>query len=333
MKKLYPFLFLFLSIPAFTHAQAPSDSVKTYVLKALDIMKQHSINKHKVDWEALYAKMLEEAKEAQTIRESYPVINKALRALKDGHSRLYEPEVIRAYKEMGVAGATGEKIPVPTGTLVDGKYALITVPGFSAITNEDQLAFVDSIQHVIRKLDAQNPKGWIIDLRQNQGGNLEPTIAGLMPILGEGKTIGRADADNQIRYAHYKNGMIIGLTDSAEHFIKDPYTLKKQGQPVAVLVSGKTGSSGEMTAICFVGRKHTKIIGTPTSGLTNSNSPRELSDGAWLNLTDSNAADRNGKIYGSKLTPDVELKMTSNASANSYLYLSTAIRHLEKPKK
>jgi carboxyl-terminal processing protease len=333
MKKLLFVIAFLFATAQLSFAQTTPDSVKTYVVQALDIMKNHSLNKQKVDWEKLYATTLEGAKDAKTIRDTYPAINKALENLKDGHSRLYEPEVIKAYKEMGAVAASGQKLPMPTGTIVDGKYALITIPGFSAITNEDQLAFVDSIQHVIRKLDAQNPKGWIIDLRQNQGGNLEPTIAGLMPILGEGKSIGWADGDNKIKYANYKNGMIIGLTDSVEHFIKAPYTLKKQGQPVAVLVSGKTSSSGEMTVICFRGRKHTKIIGTPTQGLTTSNAPRELSDGAWLNLTDSRAADRNGKVYGSKLIPDIELTITENASANSYLYLSAAIKHIEKPKK
>ncbi|HEY4652297.1 MAG TPA: S41 family peptidase [Pontibacter sp.] len=332
MKKSLFVIILLLAATQLSFAQAPADSVKTYVVQALDIMKNHSINKQKVDWEKLYATTLEAAKDAKTIKDTHPAINKALSDLKDNHSRLYPAEVIKAYKEMGGAEASGQKLPMPTGTIVEGKYALITVPGFSAITNEDQLAFVDSIQHVIRKLDEQNPKGWIIDLRQNQGGNLEPTIAGLMPILGEGKSIGWADGDNKIRYANYKNGMIIGLTDSAEHFIKAPYTLKKQGQPVAVLVSGKTSSSGEMTAISFRGRKHTKIIGTPTQGLTTSNAPRELSDGAWLNLTDSRAADRHGKVYGSKLTPDIELVMTENASANSYLYVNAAIKHIDKPK-
>lgn len=333
MKKPFTLLITLLFTAHLSFAQTIPDSVKTYVVKALDIMKHHSINKQKVDWETLYAQTFEATKDVQTIRDTYPAINKALKMLGDGHSKLYPPEVIKAYKEMGAASASGQKLPMPTGTIVDGKYALITVPGFSAITNEDQLAFVDSIQHVIRKLDAHNPKGWIIDVRQNQGGNLEPTIAGLMPILGEGKSIGWADGDNKIRYANYKNGMIIGIMDSLKHFIKDPYTLKKPGQPVAVLVSGKTGSSGEMTAICFKGRKHTKIIGTPTVGLTNSNAPRELSDGAWLNLTDSNAADRNGTIYGKKLNPDIELDISENASANSYLYISTAIRHIDKPKK
>ncbi len=333
VKKHFTLLLILLFIAQLCFAQTIPDSVKTYVVRALDIMKNNSINKQKVDWETLYAQTFEATKDAQTIRDTYPAINEALLNLGDGHSKLYPPEIIKAYKEMGAAGASGEKVPMPTGTIVDGKYALITIPGFAAITNEDQLAFVDSIQHVIRKLDAQKPKGWIIDLRLNQGGNLEPMVAGLMPILGEGKSIGWADGDNKITYANYKNGVIIGLTDSLEHFIKEPYTLKKQGQPVAVLVSGQTSSSGEMTAICFKGRKFTRIIGTPTLGLTNSNSPRELSDGAWLNLTDSNAADRNGNIYGRKLQPDIELTLTDQAVVNSYLYISTAIRHIDKPKK
>lgn len=331
-KSLLLIAFLFAATQV-SFAQTLPDSIKTYVVEALDIMKHNSINKHNVDWEQVYAQTFEKAKDAKTLRETYPAINQALLSLRDGHSKLYPAEVIKAYKEMGAVEASGQKLPMPTGTIVDGEYALITIPGFAAITNDDQLAFVDSIQHVIRKLDAQNPKGWIIDLRLNQGGNLEPTVAGLMPILEAEKSIGWANGNNEITYANYKNGMIIGITDSLQHFIKAPYTVKKPNLPVAVLVSGKTSSSGEMTAICFKGRKHTKIIGTPTLGLTTSNSPRELSDGAWLNLTDSKSADRNGTVYGGKLLPDVELKLTDNAFANSYLYLNAAIKHIDKPKK
>ncbi|MEJ8803656.1 S41 family peptidase [Pontibacter sp. H249] len=314
-------------------AQAVPDSVKTYIVQALDIMKQNSINKYKIDWGTLYAQTLEEAKDAKTIRDTYPAIKKALASLKDGHSKLYEPEVINALKEMGYESAAAAKMPMPTGNMVDGKYALLTIPGFSAISNKDQLTFVDSIQSVIRILDAQNPKGWIIDLCLNQGGNLEPTIAGLMPVLGEGKSIGWADADDRIEFANYKNGMIIGLIDSTEHFIKNPYTLKKNDLPVAILISSKTASSGEMTAICFTGRKHTKLIGTLTLGLTTGNSPKELTDGAWLNLTNSKAADRNGKIYGGKVNPDINITLTKNAITDHYLYLNAAIKHIEKPRK
>lgn len=331
-KSLSLIAFLFAAVQ-FSFAQTMPDSIKTYVVQALDIMKQNSLKKHDVNWEQVYAHTFEKAKHANTIRETYPAINYALSELKDNHSKLYEPEVIRALKEMGYTSATNQKLPMPTGNLIEGRYAFITIPGFAAMQNEEQLAFVDSLQSIIKTLDAQNPKGWIIDLRLNQGGNFEPMYAGLISLLGEGKYIGWANADGEIEYQTYKNGTITGLSDSLEHTIKKPYIVKNLNRPMAILVGNKTASSGEMSAIPFIGRKHTKLIGTNTVGLTTSNQPTVLSDGAWLNLTSSKAADRNGKIYGKHLTPDIELKLTDSAITNSYLYLSAAIKHINKPKK
>ncbi|WP_018480005.1 S41 family peptidase [Pontibacter roseus] len=331
-KPLCIFVLLFASVQL-SFAQTMPDSVKAYVTQALDIMKRESIHKHQVDWDKVYAQTFEKAKNVSTIKEAYPAINYALAELKDGHSRLYEPEIIRSLKESGYAGTTTQKLPMPTGNMIDGKYAFISIPGFAAMQNKEQLAFVDSVQSVIKFLDAQNPKGWIIDLRLNQGGNLEPMYAGLIPLLGEGKLIGWADADNKITYQTYKNGAVTGLFDSLEHSIEKPYTVKSKNLPIAVLIGSSTASSGEMTAIAFVGRKHTKLIGTNTVGLTTGNNPRVLSDGAWLNLTSSRAADRSGRVYGKGLTPDITLQLTKSTITNSYLYISAAIRHIDKPKK
>lgn len=332
MKKHFILLLVFLASAQLSFAQALPDSIQTYVVHALDIMKKHSLKKHTTDWETLYAKTLEDAKGATTIRDTYPVILKALKRLGDGHSGLYGAEVIEILSKYSYEEATSQKLPMPSGRMVEGKYAMITIPGFAAFLNDEQLTFTDSLQSIIKSLDAQKPKGWIIDLCRNQGGNFEPTMAGLLPILGDGKWIGYTDADGELKYEQYKNGTITGLTDSLEHTIANPYTVKKRNLPVAVLVSKITSSSGEFTAIAFAGRKDTKLIGTSTLGLTTSNQPFILSDGAWLNLTTTKATDRNGKVYGKRVTPDVELSLTENEDTNNTLYLEAAIKHLKNPK-
>ncbi|MCP2045891.1 S41 family peptidase [Pontibacter sp. HSC-36F09] len=333
MKKPFILLLVFLASAQLSFAQALPDSIQTYVVQTLDIMKQNSLKKHTTDWEKLYAKTLEDAKTATTIRATYPVIQKALKRLGDGHSGLYGAEVIEILSKYSYEEATSQKLPMPSGRMVEGKYAMITIPGFAAFLNEEQLAFTDSLQSIIKALDALKPKGWIIDLRNNQGGNFEPTMAGLLPILGNGNWIGYTDSDGKPSYETYKNGTITGLTDSLEHTIAKPYTVKKRNLPVAVLVSKATSSSGEFTAISFVGRKNTKLIGTNTLGLTTSNQPFILSDGAWLNLTTTKATDRNGKVYGRSVAPDIALPLTDDEDSNNTLYLETAIKFLKNPKK
>ncbi|MER2999386.1 S41 family peptidase [Pontibacter populi] len=330
MKKLYSLLLLLLFISTVSYAQAPTDSIKTYVVQALDIMKQHSINKQKVDWEKLYASTLEATKDAQTIRETYPALNNALEELGDRHSRFFPKEVFDAHN-VGYK-SLGRKLPMPSGHMIDKKYAFILVPPFYMFEKDEQLAYADSLQTIIRQLDTQNPKGWIIDLRLNDGGNMHPLLAGLAPILGEGQFIGWQSADNVITYDTVRNGMVRDVT-GGKYFLATPYTIKNTKAPVSILVSDKTASSAEMIAGAFIGKPKTKLIGTYTGSLTTSNELYKLSDGSYLNLTVSTMVDRTGKVYGKGITPDIELNLTKNTITNGYLYIRAAINHIDKPKK
>src|SRR5690606_33229177 len=134
------------------------------------------------------------------------VIYHATQKLKDGHSKFFSKELVEAHL-LGYR-ATGQKMPMPAGNMVNGKYAYITVPAFGAFDPEEQLLYADSLQAVIRILDAQQPKGWIIDLRQNDGGNMHPMLAGLAPILGEGEFLGWQTPDHKVAYSTHKNGVV-----------------------------------------------------------------------------------------------------------------------------
>ena len=52
---------------------------------------------------------------------------------------------------------------------------------------KNELNYAIHIQNLIKSLDSNyNIKYWIIDLRENWGGDMYPMIAGLAPIIGEG---------------------------------------------------------------------------------------------------------------------------------------------------
>src|SRR5690606_16456939 len=155
----------------------------------------------------LYATTLEQAMGAKTIGDTHPIIYNALKNLKDGHSKFFTKEVFDAHN-VGYR-ALGQKIPFPTGHIIDGSYAYLNVPNFGAFDVAEQLLYTDSLQTIIRALDAQNPKGWIIDLRLNDGGNMHPILAGLAPLLGEGKFLGWQTPDKKVEYSTTKNGVVI----------------------------------------------------------------------------------------------------------------------------
>lgn len=92
-----------------TGVSAQQDSIRQYVSKALDIMKHKSVNKSKVNWEELSRTTLNDVSKARTIKETYPVLKKALRSLDDSHSRFYPAEEVRQYT-LGYK-ATGQEFP------------------------------------------------------------------------------------------------------------------------------------------------------------------------------------------------------------------------------
>jgi carboxyl-terminal processing protease len=87
--------------------------------------------------------------------------------------------------------------------------------------------------------------------------------------------------------------------------IKQPPFVFAELPWAAVLVDRATGSSGEVMAISFSGRARHRSFGEHTAGLTTSNSPHPLPDGALLILCEGWESDRTGKRYSDGLNPDV----------------------------
>ncbi|MBD1396864.1 S41 family peptidase [Pontibacter sp. JH31] len=330
-----PLLLLFTLIStSFFQAYSQADSPKTYVTEALDIMKARSVNKSKVDWESLYASALTKTDTASNIRSTYPIIADALEQLKDHHSGFYLPEMIEAYKQ-GYR-ALGMKFPTPDFRMLDNKYAYIQIPPFAVINLDEQWEYAASIQAAIRQLDRQKPKGWIIDLRQNDGGMSIPMSAGIGPFVESEKCVGWRDADGNDTYWIYKKGQVFQNDQLVFNMNATPYKIKSNRKPVAVLIANETASSGEIVATTFVGRRNTVLIGTNTNGLTSSNSEHELSDGAYLVLTEGNYIDRNSKVYdkpGEGIAPDIRLEnLPKDKSEKDKVYMEKAKAYIEKGK-
>lgn len=301
-------LLLFLIFTTHSQVFAQADSIRTYVNQALDIMRTRSVNKKKVDWEHLYSQSLARTDTASSIRSTYPIILDALKQLKDNHSGFYPPELIEQYK-MGYR-AMGMEFPIPEFKMLEGKYAYILIPPFAAINLKEQREYSASIQAAIKQMDKQNPKGWIIDLRRNDGGMSSPMLAGIGPFIAKEKAVGWKDSDGKNGYWIYKKGKVYENDDLVFNMKIQPYKIKNKKRPMAVLVGKNTGSAGEVLSAAFVGRRNTKLIGTNTAGLTSNNNEHELSDGAYLVLTQGNYLDRNNKEYnkiGEGIAPDIRL--------------------------
>lgn len=193
----------------------------------------------------------------------------------------------------------------PSGRIIDGKYGYIDIPHFSGNSAMGK-QFTDRAQELIRTFDTSKLKGWIIDLRLNGGGNLWPMIAGLGPLYPAGKLGSFVSADGTVDWV-YENGQA-GTKNNKMATATAPYSLQAAGRPIAVLVSENTGSSGEAMLITFRGIPNVRSFGRPTYGVPTANNYFPLSDGATINLTVALDADRTGKEYDTKISPDVAIK-------------------------
>jgi len=324
-------IFCLISIANTAYSQA--DSVKKYLISALDMMKVKSVNKGKVNWDSLYNSSIKSAATCKTIRDTYPIITDALKGLEDAHSRFYAPEIVKEYL-LGYR-ATGQEFPVIKADFLENKYAYVTLPEIGSYNFDDWNEYVDTFYKRLTELQKHNPKGWILDLRDNIGGMFYPMYAAISPLLNDQKVIATKDAKGEITYFAYKNGKFYEGKNLAHQFNLKNKGISTVTRPLVILINKKTGSSGEFAAISFAGQKNVKFIGENTQGLTSGNQEYKLSDGAFLVLTIGNTVDRNQKEYtkiGEGLSPDFKIETSGKQAETNRLYMSKAIEVLNTSK-
>jgi carboxyl-terminal processing protease len=270
-------------------------------------MEQHSINRRKIDWATLRTRAFERAVASQVPAETYMAIRLALMELGDEHSFFSIPEEAQAVDD------GSQPLTLPSGVLLPDRIALIEVPAFTG--NEAQaLSYAEEAHAVIAKLDQANPCGWIVDLRNNTGGNMWPMLAGIGPVLGDGMAGAFADLDDhRIEYGYYAGAARIGQETVIT--VTTPYHLRAAMPTVAVLTNSNTASSGEAITVAFRGRPDTRSFGQATFGVSSGNEGFPLSDGAFIYLTTSVLADRTGVRYGQRILPDTVVVESREAAA------------------
>ena len=293
------------TVPAIPSATATAEllpispEATAYLEEALNIMKYVSLYRDRIDWEALHARAFKIAEHAQIPADTYDAIEFALNELGDHHSHFRPPDEVVQVKQ-----TTLNDIPFPQGKLMFDKIGFIKIESFNSPDDSERSKYASFVQHLIRDLDAHNACGWIIDLRENTGGSAGPMLAGLGPILGEGEIGAGIDADGEKSIWVYRDGQVLVGDDVDAHIDGPAYQLKASSPPVAVLTGMKTASAGEAIVVAFRGRPNTRSFGLSTYGVPTGNAVFQLSDGAWIALTNVFFADRTGQIYDGRIEPD-----------------------------
>ena len=139
----------------------------------------------------------------------------------------------------------------------------------------------------------------VFDLRGNTGGTLESVCAMLDYLLPAGDVVSRTDSTG----TH-----VIYTSDDHEVDI-----------PMTVLVNEKTASAAELFACALRDYGKAQLVGTTTYGKGSIQSLFTLTDGSSINLTIARFnPPKSENFEGVGLTPDVEVRLSTEEKANFY---------------
>lgn len=165
----------------------------------------------------------------------------------------------------------------------------------------------DFIRNGLKALANEGVKKWIVDLRFNGGGNINPMISGLAPLIGDGHIGGSVDAENNLIYDYrIRNGQFFDTGRLSCEMDNKPSIDPKA--KVVVLLSRYTISSGELLAVAFKGRPNTHFIGEATAGYTTGNGFSQVTDDLFMVISQAVYIDRDQNIYKAKVGVDEEIE-------------------------
>lgn len=151
-----------------------------------------------------------------------------------------------------------------------------------------------SFYKAVAAASKENPKGMVLDLRNDPGGYLEVAvnIAGWFIDRGEIVVRERYASGEETNYKSYGNEAL-------------------RDMPLVVLVNNGSASASEILAGALRDHLGVKLVGTKTFGKGTVQTLEELKDGSMLKITIANWVTPKGTILEKEgLLPDIEIKNT-----------------------
>ena len=198
------------------------------------------------------------------------------------------------------------EMPVVESKMLDDGIAYLKLAEFNA-----QAA--SKLKADLQSLLAEEPRGLILDLRDNPGGFLNVSVEIGSQFVGEGSILVEKLKDGQHRdYPAQSGGLATDI-------------------PLVVLVNGGTASASEIVAGAIQDAGRGILIGEQTLGKGSVQLSHYLSDGSELRVTIARWFTPNGRaIHEEGLTPDIQVDMTEeDIEAGRDPQLQRAIEYLQ----
>lgn len=279
-------------------APKPVDA-KQELQAAIDILKTYHMNRDKVDWPTVSAAAFAQLGNATKAEDAYPAINAVIAALGEHHTFMQSATYVKAWASGAAVG--NQAAPYwapPEGHLLVGGIGFLSLHGFGA-GRQFESDYANGGRAALQSFAAAHVCRFIVDLRANQGGSMQPVLNAADALLGN-ETLGYWQ-------------MIGSTTDEpwpgmTGQYLTSPNAAKEVGSlktaPVAVLLSAVTASAGEFTAIGFAGRPNTRFFGETTAGFVSTNALYGLPDGARIAVSGGWSTDRLHRQYRTAIVPD-----------------------------
>jgi len=312
---LLPLLLLLMIRPSYARDRMPADTLpcmeKAAKLldEALTFMEKNYYRKDQVSWPDLAARARQQLMTAGNCDDAYATISWCFSQLNERHSFVMPPASAARYTgnedpavalNPDISGLVGEI----RGEWLQDSIGYVTVPWVHTTDSLVCLQIADSLQDLIARLDSRGISKWIIDLRQNSGGNCWPMLTGIGPLLGDG-VYGYFVAEGERVPIAYNDGSASQGRHIRCRVSNKAYHTRRDHRSIVVLTGRHTVSAGEIVALAFKGRAQTCIIGQPTAGLTTANATYTLSDRSMLVLSVCQEADHTGRICEGSIQPDM----------------------------
>ncbi len=312
---------LFFANCNFSFSQIP-DSVKAYIDTALNYMQTKSLFSNQVNWDATKDSVYLKAKNAKTYHDAFPAIVFAFQQLKDYHGMVANSDTFYRYPspinfEEKLSTAIKKEFLKGNrfvSAVLNNSVGYLRIPSMN-INNQKG---IDDLSNRLRdslcKLLQLNPKGIIIDLRMNSGGNFVPMISGLGPLFKDSLLGYGVDKDgNFLAPIKLKDGIVV---DEAENKMAN-ITNNCVANPklrIAVLVGLSTVSSGEILAALLQQQSNVQLFGETTPGFCNSTEGfLFMNNQGYLLLTVNLIADAKKHVYNKMhVDPTVYIKSEDN---------------------
>ncbi len=311
MKKIIQ-IFIALLILSSCEGQEKDIIYDPIVLKA----KETSLYSDRVNWEEVNATFIELTEGKENIEDLKNGLQYLINSLGDKHGKFLSAKdnsIIVSYN--GEISGKDNRNSEFINTVINDisakfSYQLLeTGIGYLKIVGigpGDVKEQADFIRKGLIDLKASGVDKWIVDLRFNGGGNIDPMLSGLAPLIGKGFIAGAINKENEIREftieegQFYNYGRLVCEMDNTPKITPD--------EKVAVLLSRYTISSGELVAVAFKGRINTLFIGEETAGYTTGNGYDKVNDELILAISQDVFIDRNKNLYNHRVGVDEKIE-------------------------